>query len=72
MIVHLNWDYIDNAFFLLSANVFAFLFFYFFLFLPQFQDFISRNLGWKHRSSSLYNPKNLLMPGSCKGNMKWV
>lgn len=25
-----------------------------------------------NRSSSLYNPKNLLMPGSCKGSMKWV
>lgn len=25
-----------------------------------------------NRSSSLYNPKNLLMPGSFKGSMKWV
>lgn len=25
-----------------------------------------------NRSSSLYNPQNLLMPGNCKGSMQWV
>lgn len=42
-IVHFNGDYIDNAF--LSPAFCQHLF----LFLPQFQDFVSRNLGWKQK-----------------------
>lgn len=42
-IVHFNQDYIDNAF--LSPAFCQHLF----LFLPQFQDFISRNLGWEQK-----------------------
>lgn len=42
-IVHFDQDYIDNAF--LSPAFCQRLF----LFLPQSQDFISRNLGWEQK-----------------------
>lgn len=63
MIVHLNRSYIDNAFFLLlSANI------CFHFSLNSRISFLEIWAG--NRSSSLYNPKNLLVPGSCEGTMK--
>lgn len=54
MIVHLNWDYIDNAFFPPSFCQ------HLFSFLPQFQDFISRNLGWKQKQQFVSFPRTCL------------